>query len=997
MKQTRLIVSICGVLAFVAAPMPRAVGQAVSPPPSQRAPASEDPVTLNPYEVSADKDNSYGALQSNSLTAFKMDLAKAPVTAQVFTQTFMDDINATTIEGVLLGYAGTVGGASNNDQSAMQAEPGDRGSGASLAIRGVPINEIKRDGFIGPPNNMRTSTGSTSNYSVERVEVIEGPQSLLYGSVSGGGVINSVSKRAAFNQQKGSFKLVADSFGGLRGLLDANYGLKKVAVRIASSVADEKTVRKNIGDKFFGLYTQVAVQLLPSTTLRLQTEKASADARVTGAPSLDNFMATTDPRRGKNTRYLALTGTLDDLHVLDGHLDYYNVDSLAAWFSTEKIATQYSALALESRLPAGFSMQVRGMYNDTLDERFTNGGSNASALPARGLPNSAGNPFNVSAMRIGGTDGTNVRLNRQQDRNRGVQVSLLHEADINLFGWRGRSQSSLGGQGYHRGPTFLNNGIDTIYYRADANWQPIINPAIALDYGRVPLDFVYFPIQGGVPKEPLFKPGATKIVVNGVNYVLMPRIYADDAHKSPTNPFGIIPNNANAANPNRFSGQWARGGETHNKSMYAANFTDWAGGRLTTLFGYSLMRMFTSNIQSSSTGTNNVETPHMDSVGWQVGVNYAVRPWLRVYAVEGTSGRSEAMEGSANDIYGNPLKYTTAKSPYPEVGLKLNTLDGRYAAQFNFNPKSEVYNERRSAGDVGGQNLVNPNGINGRAGLNTGNRVNVDRSLSSEAVTFTADPTKNWRMRVSASHLDGKILSDAIYPVVYNDQFYTRGNNVTYADGTSVLINPAGTGTPNTPLTITMINDPTSRYYASPDPTNGSITNANLRTALTTADPIRGRAATGALGLPISAIQYNFTAPYPGGVYPIYRASDLNTGFNEYTFNAQNHNTFSEGFLKGFGVFEDVQTYLKNRAYYVTTPGKERYLYRLPSVTVFNIGLSYKRKLTERYVWSTQLNVRNILNHYKVLVMPSSGNGTQLLARLSAQPRSFTWSNSISF
>jgi hypothetical protein len=212
-----------------------------------------------------------------------------------------------------------------------------------------------------------------------------------------------------------------------------------------------------------------------------------------------------------------------------------------------------------------------------------------------------------------------------------------------------------------------------------------------------------------------------------------------------------------------------------------------------------------------------------------------------------------------------------------------------------------------------------------------------------------------------------------------------------------VLVDPAGGTNRTTPLTLTMINDPGSRYYALPDPASGSITNATLRTALTALDPVRGRAATGVTGLPISAIQYNFTSPYPGGVFPIYRSTDKNTGFAEYTVNAQNNYTFSSGILKGFAVLADVQTFFKDRAYYVTTPGQARYLYRQPPSTVFNLGLTYQRRLTARHTWSTQLHVRNLLNHYKVVVMPSAANGTQFLAKLSRQPRVWAWTNTISF
>jgi hypothetical protein len=142
----------------------------------------------------------------------------------------------------------------------------------------------------------------------------------------------------------------------------------------------------------------------------------------------------------------------------------------------------------------------------------------------------------------------------------------------------------------------------------------------------------------------------------------------------------------------------------------------------------------------------------------------------------------------------------------------------------------------------------------------------------------------------------------------------------------------------------------------------------------------------------------------------IYKAGEKNVGFNEYTFNFQNKYSFREGFLSGLSVLTDVQTYAKNRAYYTNYPGVggstaatkvTRLLYRYPTATVFNFGLSYRHKglpwFGDKYTWSTQVNVRNALNHYKVWVVPTSALGTTLNARLSALPRSFMWTNTVEF
>ncbi len=230
-----------------AAPAPNAASTANAP--------NDEVVMLSPFEVQADSDTSYGALQSNALTAFSVDLQKMPATAQVFTQTFMDDIAATSIEDMLVQYSGTVGYNPNNAGAALDMT-GDRNGGQGLGIRGLQASGIKRDGFIGMKNSARTATGNTDNFSVERVELIEGPQSLLYGAVGGGGVINSVSKRARFRSRSGSVRFVLDDNGSKRGTIDYNLGLDKFAVRLATVYGKGETERFNLSNQhdFSGLY-----------------------------------------------------------------------------------------------------------------------------------------------------------------------------------------------------------------------------------------------------------------------------------------------------------------------------------------------------------------------------------------------------------------------------------------------------------------------------------------------------------------------------------------------------------------------------------------------------------------------------------------------------------------------------------------------------------------------------------------------------------------------
>ena len=974
-----------------------AVAQTAAP-----ASAEKDVLTLSPFEVNVSKDTGYGALQSNSMTAFSVDLMKMPATAQVFTQAFIDDIGATSIESMLVDYAGTVGYNPNNATAALDMT-GDRNGGQGLGIRGLQASGVKRDGFTGPKNSARTATGNTDNFSVERVELIEGPQSLLYGAVGGGGVINSVSKRANFNSRKGTVRFTVDNYGDTRSMFDYNFGADRLAVRVAGVAGKGKTERFNLSNQhdFDGLYAQIAYRVTPKITVRVLGERTHNLAVFNNDPNFDSFLPVGDPRRGKNSRYLALTGQLANVtNVLQNEpLNYENFSSLSGWWQSEKIGNDFLSATVEAQLGAGFSAKVIGVYSETIDQR-----SNAVNGKALLAPLTGGNPFNETAYGL-----TNAGFNEQLDRSRGVQFTLLHDRNFKFWRLEGRSQTAAGVEFSKQGPSFGSSGFDTKYYQADANWNVVINPAITLDYGRIPMPTQYWTVGSGIQTKPLFNPYAGRVTINGVNYITQHRILYDPSRITDDNPFGIIPNNPSTSNPNAFSGNWNAGGFTNNRLVYLANVTEWFDGRLMTVAGFSINTFDTKNFGPTGTGVRTTILPERDYNGYSFGGNYGFKrvPGLRFYATLSTAGLSA---GTTKDYLGEPLKVPNAKAAQPEIGLKWSSPEGRYIATFAYNPTTEVENETQNAGSDF-FNAVNPNGINGR--FNGGDQwINLNREANSMGLALTANPTRNWRMRFSATKLDGQISSTVKYDQLYNDQFYLNSaGTVTYKDGTEVMVNATNltNGPKDTPLTLAMINNPSNAvWYARPDSNSGSITNTALRNVLMTVDPVHGTAATNVTGLPISAIQYTFTSPH-GGTVTVVSAGEKNTGINEYSFNFQNSYEFSEGGLKGLSIFFDARSTIKNRAYYTirfptASTGNAfqgvRELYRMPDNIVYGLGLSYKRKLPGALgglTWSTQLNIRNLFDRSNVIVMPSNTNAVQLRARLDNQPRQFVWSNSIAF
>jgi outer membrane receptor for ferric coprogen and ferric-rhodotorulic acid len=160
--------------------------QTVAPAPAP-APVSTDPrgrteelVELSPFTVISDGSDSYTALNTNSVTRFRAELAKLPVTADVFTERFMEDIAALSIEEMVIEYGtGTGVGGANPSGSAEANRPGDKAANVNIKIRGLDSGQMRVNSF--------GAGGIDDTFAVERVDVVRGPQSLLNGGVGGGG------------------------------------------------------------------------------------------------------------------------------------------------------------------------------------------------------------------------------------------------------------------------------------------------------------------------------------------------------------------------------------------------------------------------------------------------------------------------------------------------------------------------------------------------------------------------------------------------------------------------------------------------------------------------------------------------------------------------------------------------------------------------------------------------------------------------------------------
>lgn len=200
---------------------------------------SAEIVTLSKFVVSIDEDGGYRATDTLAGTHIKTNLKDIGSSLSVITKQFMEDVGARGVEDLLVYTLGTeVGGTSGNF--------GGAGNGVVLTERNsviAPDTLTRVRGLAGVDNtrDLFLTDIPWDTYNVERIELQRGPNSILFGLGSPGGVLNASAKQAGFKKLT---KLEAriDNEGSFRASLDLNRELieDQLAVRLNLLNAETK-------------------------------------------------------------------------------------------------------------------------------------------------------------------------------------------------------------------------------------------------------------------------------------------------------------------------------------------------------------------------------------------------------------------------------------------------------------------------------------------------------------------------------------------------------------------------------------------------------------------------------------------------------------------------------------------------------------------------------------------------------------------------------------
>ena len=281
----------------------------------------------------------------------------------------------------------------------------------ALVIRGVRTTaDFYQDGIRDDVQYYR------SLYNLDQVEVLKGPNALLFGRGGTGGLINRVSKKALLGETFTGLNIGHDSFGASDLAIDGNIEVNdSVAFRLNTHSDSLANHRDQYDGKRFGINPTMTFAIDPETTINLSYEYLDHERYIDRGIPTENG-APVDALRG------ITYGTDGNIHtteasILRGNLvhNYSNSGKINLTISSNDFNKMYQNLYVNDY--DGTNVELKG-YNDvTLRETTTISFSNV-------------NEFNRGTLTVGldllETENQNTRFNSYFDNQNSASSGVAN-------------------------------------------------------------------------------------------------------------------------------------------------------------------------------------------------------------------------------------------------------------------------------------------------------------------------------------------------------------------------------------------------------------------------------------------------------------------------------------------------------------------------------------------------------------------------------------------
>ena len=286
----------CSAIAILGALPSAAFAQTApaAPAPATDVKKLDETVELSPFVVTTDKDNGWGA--TNSISGSRVNTANKdlPVPIQVVTSQFINDIGATDLRQSLSYIAGIELNSQNDLENSGNTYGSVYGPGGvnnpqgvtsnanqvQVKIRGFITNNTLRDGFL-------RGSGSDS-VNIERVEVVSGPNALLYGTGNFGGVVDYLTQ-APSEKQEGLATFSYGTYDFMRATVNATGAVSlgnHLSYRVDAAVESSKTNIDFQKNSHYFIAPSISWKPTPLTELTVEAEKGESKQKGYGFQAL---------------------------------------------------------------------------------------------------------------------------------------------------------------------------------------------------------------------------------------------------------------------------------------------------------------------------------------------------------------------------------------------------------------------------------------------------------------------------------------------------------------------------------------------------------------------------------------------------------------------------------------------------------------------------------------------------------------------------------------
>jgi iron complex outermembrane receptor protein len=739
-----------------------------APQPAAESPSRDkDVVELTPFTVKEDSDVGY--LASNTLAGSRLNtsLRDTAASISVLTLEFMKDIGANNLTEALAW--------SNNsqvemlDSTALGSGLNDNGTYFNFdtfRVRGIAATKTR---------NYFPWRLPSDSYNVGRVEESRGPNSVLFGIGSAGGVVNVSTKQPVFGRNIRSATGTVSSYGTYRGTIDLSQTSAngRLAVRLNAMYSNGKGYRLYTDYENRSVHLGAAYKLFKNTRIRAEFETGDVDQLV--APNSHLYDGYTNWIAAGSPLVNGTVGIADRTRGIG--------QNAATAAHVTLISNNNSLLDLRGQSSTGSGATTNVILDQKIAPFFIN--TNGPGALRKGY-------FNTVSSYVEQRIGKNVFLefgyNHQVDKNTAYQGNddspITLKADVMNLLPTGEPNPNVGRY-------FLESQTRRVFVsRASDDFR--LTASTDLDFGKWGQyrlaglgESEWRVSQFNYQKEFFDGRPFSSDSVNNANLVFRRHYVTVGDWASYYRPFsttdGLISNMKDPVSGRTLS--------SHYEVESAGQMTDNPNYQDTAMIA-AQARYFKDRLVLSGgyrwdwldAGTRTVSR---DPVTQQFGVNYGVPATIQ--SVRGTTrtlstvlhatknisvfynkSNSFSLPSTVtrllpdNRIPGNP----TATGQ--DVGFALAFGEGKYNIRVNYFEMNLVGGSRTQFGstitnptNVGDtildalvrENLITTAEANARRVRSTGST--YDQRIEGYELTFTANPTKNWRIQANYSFTDG--------------------------------------------------------------------------------------------------------------------------------------------------------------------------------------------------------------------------------------------------